>query len=125
MSDDTVNKPSMSDDTTHSPNRPAWLLRTPALRDEPAGSALREFTLRLMRGENLKREEASVLLDALLDGEATDAQIGAALGAAGVKGETVEELAGLASAMRARSRRLSCSHGCFVDTAGTGSSTAK
>ena len=105
-------------------SRPAWLLPTPARRDEPKGSPLREFTLRLMRGESLGREEAASLLDSLLDG-ATDAQIGAALVALAVKGETVEELAGFASAMRARAVRLRCVHGCFVDTAGTGSSAAK
>jgi anthranilate phosphoribosyltransferase len=42
-----------------------------------------------------------------------------------VKGETVEELAGLASAMRARAVRIRSRHECFIDTAGTGSSTAK
>jgi anthranilate phosphoribosyltransferase len=104
--------------------RPAWLLPTPARRDETGASPLREFTLRLMRGESLRRDEAASLLDALLDG-ATDAQIGAALVALAVKGETVEELAGFASAMRARAVRLRCAHGCFVDTAGTGSSAAK
>src|SRR5437764_15051443 len=113
----------MSDETQHK-TRPSWLLPTPARRDEPGASPLREFTLRLMRGENLGREEAASLLDALLDG-ATDAQIGAALVALAVKGETVEELAGFASAMRARSVRLRCVHGRFVDTAGTGSSAAK
>src|SRR5438477_9460488 len=113
----------MSDEAQNN-SRPAWLLPTPARRDEPTGSPLREFTLRLMRGENLGREESASLLDALLDG-ATDAQIGAALVALAVKGETVEELAGFASAMRARAVRLTCGHVCFVDTAGTGSSTAK
>jgi anthranilate phosphoribosyltransferase len=106
--------------------RPSWLLPTPARRDEPQkGTPLRDFTLRLMRGENLRREEASSLLDALLDGRATDAQIGAALVALAVKGETVEELAGLASAMRARAVRLNSRHETFIDTAGTGSSAAK
>jgi anthranilate phosphoribosyltransferase len=81
--------------------------------------------LRLMRGENLRREEATELLDALLDGAATDAQIAAALVALAVKGETVEELAGMAEAMRARSVRISSRHRCFIDTAGTGSSYAK
>src|SRR5919204_1438870 len=113
----------MSDEMKHTAS-PSWLLPTPARRDEPKGTQLREFTLRLMRGESLLREEAAALLDALLDG-ATDAQIGAALVALAVKGETVEELAGLASAMRARSRRIRCGHRCFVDTAGTGSSAAK
>lgn len=113
----------MTDETRHK-TRPSWLLPTPARRDEPKGSPLREFTLRLMRGESLRRDEAAALLDALLDG-ATDAQIGAALVALAVKGETVEELAGFASAMRARALRLRCAHTRFVDTAGTGSSAAK
>jgi anthranilate phosphoribosyltransferase len=105
--------------------RPSWLLPTPARHDEAASTPLREFTLRLMRGENLSRVEASALLDALLDASATDAQIGAALVALAVKGETVEELAGLASAMRARAVRVNARHASFIDTAGTGSSRAK
>src|ERR1043165_7459667 len=115
----------MPDENAHRPNRPSWLLPTPARRDEPAGAPLREFTLRLMRGEDLKREEAASLLDALLDGEATDAQIGAALVALAVKGETVEELAGLASAMRSRAVRIRSRHERFTGTTGTGSSAAK
>jgi anthranilate phosphoribosyltransferase len=78
-----------------------------------------------MRGENLARREAAALLDALLDGEATDAQIAAALVALAVKGETVEELAGMAEAMRARATRINCCHEHFIDTAGTGSSYSK
>jgi anthranilate phosphoribosyltransferase len=100
-------------------------LPTPARGGEQAGPPLREFTLRLMRGENLRREEAASLLDALLDGNATDAQIGAALVALAVKGETVEELAGLATAMRRRAVRIKPCHTNFIDTAGTGSSAAK
>lgn len=115
----------MSDELFKQKTLPACLLPTPARRDERAGPPLREFTLRLMRGENLRREDAASLLDALLDGAATDAQIGAALVALAVKGETVEELAGLASAMRARAVRITSRHERFIDTAGTGSSAAK
>ncbi|HEX8557277.1 MAG TPA: anthranilate phosphoribosyltransferase [Pyrinomonadaceae bacterium] len=115
----------MSDESRREKTPPSWLLPTPARRDERAGGPLREFTLRLMRGEDLRREEAATLLDALLDGSATDAQIGAALVALAVKGETAEELAGLASAMRRRAVRISARHERFVDTAGTGSSAAK
>src|SRR4029079_3358734 len=107
-------------------SRPAWLLPTPARRDEPLQeSNLRTLLLRLMRGENLQRGEASRLLGALLDGEATDAQIAAALVALAVKGETVEELAGMAAAMRERSTRIASRHPTFIDTAGSGSSAAK
>src|SRR5437763_14107658 len=110
----------MSDQTRHK-TRPSWLLPTPARRDEPGASPLREFTLRLMRGENLGREESASLLDALLDG-ATDAQIGAALVALAVKGETVKELAGVASALRARAVRRRCVHGGYGHAAGPGPS---
>lgn len=115
----------MSDDSQERTPRPAWLLPTPARRDESPASPLRELTLRLMRGENLSREDASAFLDALLGEGVTDAQIGAALVALAVKGETVEELAGLASAMRARAVRINPRHEVFIDTAGTGSSSAK
>jgi anthranilate phosphoribosyltransferase len=106
--------------------RPAWLLPTPARRDEAQSDAgLRALLLRLMRGEDLERVESGALLDALLDGEATDAQIAAALVALAVKGETVDELAGMAAAMRSRAVRIESQHERFIDTAGTGSSYAK
>jgi anthranilate phosphoribosyltransferase len=80
---------------------------------------------RLMNGEDLEREDAGALLDALLEGSATDAQIAAALVALAIKGETAAELAGMASAMRSRAVRIKSSHERFIDTAGTGSSHAK
>ena len=90
-----------------------------------ANHSLRDSIASLLRGENFSRVEAGQLLDALLDGEATDAQIAAALIALKVKGETVEELAGLAEGMRRRAVRINSSHSTFIDTAGTGSSCAK
>jgi anthranilate phosphoribosyltransferase len=100
--------------------------KTPVRMDErEASGGLRSLLMRLMRGENLGRAESAALLDALLDGTATDAQIAAALVALAVKGETVEELAGMAQAMRLRARRICSTHPRFIDTAGTGSSYAK
>jgi anthranilate phosphoribosyltransferase len=86
---------------------------------------LRQMTRRVMRGENLSRTEAANFLGALLDPVATDAQIAAGLIALRAKGETVEELAGMAEAMRNSAVRLGSRHRCFIDTAGTGSSAAK
>jgi anthranilate phosphoribosyltransferase len=86
---------------------------------------LREATMHLVRGENLSRTEAANFLDALLDPVATDTQIAAALIALTAKGETVEELAGMAEAMRQRATPLHSRHERFIDTAGTGSSAAK
>ena len=87
--------------------------------------SLKQFLPRLMRGEDLSRSEAAELLDALLDPAATDSQIAAALVALKLKGETFEELAGLAEAMRERAVRITSRYACFIDTAGTGSSRVK
>ncbi|MDQ2976606.1 MAG: anthranilate phosphoribosyltransferase [Acidobacteriota bacterium] len=73
----------------------------------------------------MSRRNASVLLESLLDGSTTDAQVAAALVALAMKGETVEELIGVAAAMRARAVRVKARHERFLDTAGTGSSAAK
>ncbi|MEZ5425127.1 MAG: anthranilate phosphoribosyltransferase [Pyrinomonadaceae bacterium] len=105
--------------------RPKWLLPTPKREDEPAITGLRGLLLNLMQGRNLTRQEATYLLDQLLTGEATDAQISAALVALAVKGETVEELAGMAEAMRSHSDGIESVHRDFIDTAGTGSSRVK
>ena len=86
---------------------------------------LTEFIARLVRREDLSRDEAEQLLESLLDDEATDAQIAAALVALAAKGETVEELTGMAAGLRARAVRVNARHPCFIDTAGTGSSRAK
>jgi anthranilate synthase component 1 len=86
---------------------------------------LRELTLRLMRGENLSRAEAGNFLGCLLKPIATDAQIAAALISLAVKGETFDELAGIAEAMRNHALPLRSRHARFIDTAGTGSSAAK
>src|SRR2546422_1373875 len=98
--------------------------------DEPSAAqtdilTLKNFLSLLTSGQNLSRDGAGQFLDALLDSEATDAQIAAALIALKLKGETVEELAGSAEGMRQRAIRINCSHSCFIDTAGTGSSRAK
>jgi anthranilate phosphoribosyltransferase len=90
-----------------------------------AQHGLTEFLARLVRREDLNRDEAEQLLESLLDAEATDAQIAATLVALAAKGETVEELTGMASGLRARAVRVNARHSCFIDTAGTGSSRAK
>ena len=100
-------------------------MNLPSTASETGKFDLRETTMRLVRGENLSRSEAANFLDALLDPVATDTQIAAALIALTTKGETVEELAGMAEAMRERAIALHSQHERFIDTAGTGSSTVK
>ncbi len=105
--------------------RPEWLLNAPKRTDEPPVRGLRGLLMRLIQGQNLTRAEAAQLLNQLLDGEATDTQISAALVALAIKGETTDELAGMAEAMRAHSVKINSKHADFIDTAGTGSSRVK
>ena len=88
-------------------------------------NVLREYLPRLVRREDLSRAEAGFLLDALLAEDSTDAQLAAVLVALAAKGETVEELVGMTTSLRARAVRISSPHVSFIDTAGTGSSSAK
>ena len=95
------------------------------MRPETGDHDLRTMTMRLLRGENLTRGEAANFLNALLSPAATDAQLAAALAVLAAKGETVEELAGMAEAMRDRAIPVRSRHTRFIDTAGTGSSVVK
>src|SRR5687767_7849825 len=70
-------------------------------------------------GRSLDIEEARLAMGAVMDGDATPAQLAAFLVALRMRGETIEELAGFASAMRERVVRVSAPDGT-VDTCGTG-----
>ena len=65
------------------------------------------------------REEAAEAFDIVMSGEATPAQIGALLMAMRVRGETVDEIAGAARAMRAKVLAVRAPEGA-IDTCGTG-----
>lgn len=102
------------------------LLETvPARTDEPPPDDLKSLLLRLMQGHDLDRSQARRLLDELLSEDANNSQIAAALVALAIKGETTDELAGMARAMREHAVRIRPAHADFIDTAGTGSSRVK
>lgn len=75
---------------------------------------------RLIVGENLDRDEARGVMEQIMSGDATDAQIGGFLMALRSKGETVEEIAGFAETMRAKVTRIEGGQPPLVDTCGTG-----
>jgi anthranilate phosphoribosyltransferase len=79
----------------------------------------------LLRGRDLALEEAAGLFVSLLEEETTEVMIAALLVAWAAKGETAEELAGVARAMRERARRISTGQRTFIDTCGTGGSSTK
>ena len=57
-------------------------------------------------GATLSMDDARAAMGAVMDGEATPAQLAALLVALRMRGETVEELAGFAAAMRERSLKV-------------------
>ena len=75
---------------------------------------------RLLAGEDLGREGASEVLEVIMAGDSGDAQTAAFLIALRAKGETAEELAGLASTVRSHAEPVTPPNGPFIDTCGTG-----
>ncbi|MGQ9628083.1 MAG: anthranilate phosphoribosyltransferase [Anaerolineae bacterium] len=84
-------------------------------------SAIKGAIARLLEGQNLEEAEAEAVMEQIMAGQATPAQVGAFLTALRMKGETVEEIAGCARAMRrcATAVRPRC-WPYVVDTCGTG-----
>jgi anthranilate phosphoribosyltransferase len=74
----------------------------------------------LLDKRDLTRDEAREVMDGVMRGEATPAQIGGFLIALRLKGETADEIAGCAEAMRAHVLPVRPSRTDLVDTAGTG-----
>ncbi|MGB8647008.1 MAG: anthranilate phosphoribosyltransferase [Anaerolineae bacterium] len=81
---------------------------------------IREAITKLVDGQNLSRAEAESVMNEIMDGSATTAQMASFLTALRVKGETVEEITGCALVMRDKAIRVSPVRTDLVDTAGTG-----
>jgi anthranilate phosphoribosyltransferase len=88
-----------------------------------AGSAtfadLRQAIAKVASGESLSQNEAYEAFELVMSGTATPAQIGALLLALRVRGETVDEIAGAARALRAHALPVRAPEGA-IDTCGTG-----
>jgi anthranilate phosphoribosyltransferase len=74
----------------------------------------------LLDGRDLSRVQAREVMGEIMRGEATPAQIGGFLVALRAKGETADEIAGCAEAMREHVVPVRASRDDLVDTAGTG-----
>ncbi|HEY7018447.1 MAG TPA: anthranilate phosphoribosyltransferase [Gaiellaceae bacterium] len=86
---------------------------------------LQQALARLLDGHDLSRDEAREVMDVIMQGEATPAQIGGFLVALRLKGETADEIAGCAEAMRAHVLSVEPKRDDLVDTAGTGGDGAR
>jgi anthranilate phosphoribosyltransferase len=92
-----------------------------------ASAVLRSAILAAVDGRNLTRDNAVATMNAIMSGEATDAQIGCLLTALRLKGETVDEITGFASVMRDKVTAIRVRPGesgrrapAVLDTCGTG-----
>jgi anthranilate phosphoribosyltransferase len=80
----------------------------------------KENLSKIVKREDLNEEQMSQMITDIFSGNITDAQIGAMMAALATKGETFEELAGAARAMRRKALRIQTSTAIVVDTCGTG-----
>ncbi|MFC2004706.1 anthranilate phosphoribosyltransferase [Chloroflexota bacterium] len=80
---------------------------------------IREAIQKLADGNSLAMEEAASVMEEIMEGEVTPAQFGAFVTALRLKGETVDEIAGLAKTMRAKAVRVTVAEP-VTDIVGTG-----
>lgn len=80
----------------------------------------RENLYKIIQKNDLNETEMSQMITEIFSGDITDAQVGAFMAALATKGETFEELAGAAKAMRRKAKRVQTSASIVADTAGTG-----
>jgi anthranilate phosphoribosyltransferase len=80
---------------------------------------LKSIIGKVATGATLSREEAASTFDSMMSGEATPSQMGGLLMALRVRGETVDEITGAVSAMRAKMLRVEAPPDA-IDIVGTG-----
>ena len=80
---------------------------------------IRESIDTVVSGQSLSMEDASLVMREIMEGEATPAQLGAFLTALALKGETTQEIAGMAKVMRELALQVKVD-GELIDTVGTG-----
>src|SRR5579859_3670601 len=80
---------------------------------------LKSIIGKVATGATLSREESAAAFDSMMSGEATPSQMGGLLMALRVRGETVDEITGAVSAMRAKMLRVKAPTDA-VDVVGTG-----
>ncbi|MCK5507304.1 MAG: anthranilate phosphoribosyltransferase, partial [Desulfobacterales bacterium] len=79
----------------------------------------RENLQKIIQRNDLSEAEMSQMITEIFSGNVTDTQIAAFMAALATKGETFEELAGAARAMRRKALRIQVSSPNVVDTCGT------
>ncbi|MBI4551927.1 MAG: anthranilate phosphoribosyltransferase [Candidatus Latescibacteria bacterium] len=81
---------------------------------------IRSAIEKVVTREDLTEQEAVAVMEMIMAGEATPAQVAGFLTALRMKGETIQEITGFARVMRAKATRVDCRARPLVDTCGTG-----
>lgn len=79
-----------------------------------------DLLAQLIAGDNLSRQQSAFLFGQVVAGEVTEAQLAAAVTALKIKGETIDEIAGAADALRAAATEFPRPDGDLLDIVGTG-----
>ncbi|MCA9649134.1 MAG: anthranilate phosphoribosyltransferase [Myxococcales bacterium] len=95
------------------------MTETASAADAPA---MRSGLADVAAGRSLGREAIEAIFDEIMSGACEPAQIGALLMGLAIRGETPEQIAGAAAAMRRAVRRIDTRHPELLDTCGTGGS---
>ena len=85
---------------------------------------IKEAISLVIDGKSLTMEQATAVMEEITTGQVTPAQFGAFVTALRIKGESADEIAGLASVMRAKSVRVETSEP-VIDIVGTGGDNSK
>src|ERR1700739_1564919 len=80
---------------------------------------LKSIIAKVATGATLSRDEAASAFDRMMSGEATPSQLGGLLMALRVRGETIDEITGAVSAMRAKMLKVKAPPNA-IDVVGTG-----
>ena len=80
----------------------------------------KEHLAKIIGRTDLTETQMAEMMSEIFEGQTTDAQVGAMMAALATKGETFEELAGAARAMRKKAHRIQAATSPVVDTCGTG-----
>src|SRR3990170_8960305 len=85
---------------------------------------IREAIAKLVKGADLTEAEMVDVMNEVMAGDATSAQIASFITALRIKGETVSEITGAARVMREKAVRVTAEGQCVVDMCGTGGDEA-
>jgi anthranilate phosphoribosyltransferase len=84
---------------------------------------LKQLIAQVANGKALTRQQAELAFDVIMSGNATPSQMGGILMALRVRGETVDEITGAATIMRAKAHHIKAPSGA-MDVVGTGGDAA-